>query len=449
MLRSVTGPASTSEQYGPIVSVAFHPAGQYLAYVNGRRDDRLAEPVEIRLWAFKTQSKPRTLKRLAATIHQLLIEPSGRYLVTAGDDGAVRFHEIATGWEERVYRHPGKALSMALSPTRDRLAVTTHEGALFMWNLADLQGERQYGQHEKSVTRLAVSPDGKLAATADGNAILHLWSVKDRQQRWKVDTKQDFVETVGFTPDGKYCFTGGRDQCVRFWNTTDGSLHHALLAHPGTVLKDPRDAEERPVFVHTAVMHPDGRWLITGGDDRLLRVFDIATWTEVREPIRRTNPVGVVAISPDGRWIAAGVHLDGAFLWDTTHAWREHAIHLDSPVASIHALAFSPDSLRLAIAYGEGKLEIYDAQSQELVCTCKGHEANVVAIAYHPDGHRLASASKDTHVKLWHARTGVEILSLEGHEGEVRGLSFADNGNKLISTSWDATVRIWDATPLP
>jgi eukaryotic-like serine/threonine-protein kinase len=75
-----------------------------------------------------------------------------------------------------------------------------------------------------------------------------------------------------------------------------------------------------------------------------------------------------------------------------------------------------------------------------------GHDAPVNAVAFSPDSKRLASASDDGPVRLWDAATGSTVALLRGHAGRVLQVGYSPDGKQLASYSGDGTVRLWDVT---
>jgi transcription initiation factor TFIID subunit 5 len=74
----------------------------------------------------------------------------------------------------------------------------------------------------------------------------------------------------------------------------------------------------------------------------------------------------------------------------------------------------------------------------------KHHLASVYAVAISPDGKYAASAGEDRKVILWDLGSGKVVKSMSGHADVVHSLSFSRDGALLASGSADHTVRIWN-----
>src|SRR5262249_30285003 len=75
----------------------------------------------------------------------------------------------------------------------------------------------------------------------------------------------------------------------------------------------------------------------------------------------------------------------------------------------------------------------------------KGHTRGVHAVAYSPDGLRLASGSQDNTLKVWDAGSGQDLLTLEGHTDWVSDVAYSPDGSRIASGSSDRTLKVWDA----
>lgn len=154
------------------------------------------------------------------------------------------------------------------------------------------------------------------------------------------------------------------------------------------------------------------------------------------------DPVGPVAISPDGRTIAASVS-NHVRLYDCTSGAELDRLGGQNEV--FEWLAFSPDGDTLAWPFDWGIIDVWSIHERKEVGVIRGHEEPAFCVAFSPDGRRLASGSRDKTVKLWDARTLESVATMLGHRDYVVSVAFSPDGRSVASGSSDGTVRLWDA----
>ena len=120
---------------------------------------------------------------------------------------------------------------------------------------------------------------------------------------------------------------------------------------------------------------------------------------------------------------------------------------------STGALAFSPDSTLLAVAYNEwnrttGKVfnpfvEVWNVESKSMLYKLTGHGDIVRCLAFSPDGSMLASGSLDRTVKIWDVKDG-SIKQSISHYDRVESIAFSPDGKYLVAGSYYGYIRTWN-----
>jgi WD40 repeat protein/class 3 adenylate cyclase/energy-coupling factor transporter ATP-binding protein EcfA2 len=163
------------------------------------------------------------------------------------------------------------------------------------------------------------------------------------------------------------------------------------------------------------------------------------------------TPVGATAFSPDGKLLAS-VTLDGTTLWDTT-TWRPVGPPLRSSQGGWEGVDFSPDGRTLAIAGGEGRVELWDVSSRkelrELTDPAAGTspEPQLSVVRFSPDGSVIAAGPQETnHVTLWATASGQVIgrpITTNPPGSGAQSISFSPDSKRIAVPGAPGTVGIW------
>jgi WD40 repeat protein len=178
------------------------------------------------------------------------IDPTGRWIATA-DPAGVRLYDfrtipIATDHPidpkggELVTAAPG-VREVAFHPTRELLAVAVGTGVRIVTFqgkvLADLPGA--HGT-KATVESLAFDRDGGLLATGDASGLIKLWAL-DRDGRLALvrdlPGHTGAVYALAFSPDGRTLVSGGDDRGVTLWDLVVGQERLSLTGHADRVLR--------------------------------------------------------------------------------------------------------------------------------------------------------------------------------------------------------------------
>jgi WD40 repeat protein len=226
------------------------------------------------------------------------------------------------------------------------------------------------------------------------------------------------VTFVALSADGRWVLSGGSDETLRMWELGSGRCVRTLQGGFAPV-----------------ALSADGRWAVSRSWTRRLRLSETASGRCVRTFEALWN--NSVALSPDDRWVLGGAPLR---LWElaTGRCVRTFEGELGVLVIAVNAFgrwAVSGDADR--------KLRHWELASGRCVRTLEGHTHFVNSVALSADGRWALSGSYDNTVRLWELATGRCVRIFEGHTGRVSAVALSDDGRWALSASEDNTLRRW------
>lgn len=214
---------------------------------------------------------------------------------------------------------------------------------------------------------------------------------------------------------------------------------------PRPVALGPLPAGYRPVMA--LALSPDGKHLAAGCGPEVA-IFDIAGEKPVMRARSRAHldPVQSVAWSPDGRRLLSGA-FRRVIVWNTQSLAPEREI-LSGLTDRITAIQVLPDGAQALLADGltaeKGVVRVLDLAGGAVVRSWSAHGDTIFAMALSADGKNLATAGGDALVRLWEVATGQETARLEAHATQVLCLSFNPDATQLVTGGADRQLKVWD-----
>jgi WD40 repeat protein/serine/threonine protein kinase len=371
----------------------------------------------------------------------LAFSPDGKYLATGGKDRTVRIWEAATGREMGTLRgHTAEVTAVAFSQCGGRLASASDDTTVRIWDPVTGQEALTLRDHTRPVHALVFSPDGvRLAAAgmAIGDAAVRIWNATplaedDRPEpvRLFAAHKQE-TTCVAFSPNGNLVASGSLDTTVQVRETLTGQLLHIL------------SGQEKPIG--GVVFSPDGTRIAAHGEDGRLNAWELGTGHDVFAVKLPTYGSGLsgLSYSPNARYLALADYSGGAVRILDAATGKELQV-LNGEIASVNAIAFSPDGKWLVSASEDKTVRLWDLGT-ERARVLLGHQGGVNSVAYHPDGSHFATAGDDGLVIMWDAAAPKELRRFRAHRDVVNAVRFSPDGRRLATASRDFTVKLWDA----
>ncbi len=191
--------------------------------------------------------------------------------------------------------------------------------------------------------------------------------------------------------------------------------------------------------VWAVALAPDNQTLVSGGVDRLIRVWDIETGRMLRTLRGHTHDIRALVFTPDGQTLASGSEDRTIRLWNpkTGEPTKLLFTRYDHNVCS---LSLSPDGLMLARGSHNKDIKIWEVTTGTELMTLLGKDQYdhhwSVCVAFSPDGIHLASGTDIGKIKLWEVLpSGEEKILHNGHwqdsaedSTETRGYFIEDDG---------------------
>ena len=225
------------------------------------------------------------------------------------------------------------------------------------------------------------------------------------------------VEALAFSPGGRFLVSGGDDKTIKFWNIKTGGVGKTLLGHTDRVC--------------SVSISPDLAIIASGSDDRTLRLWDVQTG-ECRRTIHiainsvsfsPTNPQQLISTSRDHivrQWDGNGNQIGVTYEGDY--------------------IAFSSDGTRF-VSLRKGVVTVRISNSGAIAAEFQVPEKDLRYCCLSPDGKFAASVVYGI-AYVWDVTSSAPRLTdtFVGHTKSISSLTFSSSS--FVTSSLDGSIKL-------
>ena len=408
---------------GPVNSVFFSPDGRWALSGSGDKT--------VRLWNVTWGQCLRTLKGDTRSVNSVFLSANGRWALSASAGRTLRLWdlELLSGAKRRFVAplllcHVTTSEEAGRAQARFADLCTSAQAAIandhYEAALGLVRTARSLPGYE--VARESLDLWARIGSRCVRTQSLHAWCVQT------FDGHVNDVRSVCLSADGRWALSGSEDKTLRLWQVHKGRTTRTFQGHTDCVSS-----------VHLSA---DARRAVSGSWDKTLRLWDLAAGRCLQTFQGHTSCVNCVCLSADGRLALSGSWDKTLKLWDVAtgrclRTFEGHTSHVDSVFLSADA--------RLALSGSEDNtLRLWETATGRRLRTFEGHTDWVHFVFLSGDGRWALSAGKDWTLRLWEVATGTCTRVFKGHGGPVTSVFLSADGRWALSGSRDETVRLWE-----
>ena len=430
----------------------------------------------LRLWELTIKRpKPRVIQAHRGAVNAIAIVPGSGVIISGGDDRLVRKWNQADGALLADSWLTGSPVTAVAVNQSELVAVGDLEGTTTIWRVGVraplwVFRDEALGKVAAAVSGLAFAPAASRLVTAASDGMVRVWHLPPMPVATALMDHEAPITVVDFSPDRRLCLTAANDRTLRIYDTHSGRLLHdlrgldspvvatafaptgavTLLTRKGTVARYQEEsgellAQKAWPAARIAAAQLDasaGRAVVAEGDS--VQLWDLDSG-RVLHKLAQSQPVLAVAITADGRQLAAGTADQRIVLIDASSGALVRT--LTAPGGVLFALRFSPDHRRLLSGGADQRVQLWDLATgnrTELPATSTHKQ---VAFGFTADGDHAIVGSTQGMVTLWDLASLQPLLFLRTRHSVLRATALSTDGRQVLAGGNDGAVRLYTIDP--
>ena len=289
--------------------------------------------------------------------------------------------------------------------------------------------------HTGTINRIAWSPDGRFLASPSNDKTIRIWDVARGECMAVLEGHEEIVRCVAWSPDGQN-LVAGEDGVIHFWDVQESSS--APYYRKVAVQTIPGDTDAWSI-----ALSPNGKMLGLGCYRSQGQLWEVATKQLIAQ-LHHDDSVRCVAWSPDADILVTGSDDKKIKLWDGVTGKLVRI--LEGHTHQVWSVAWSPLDKTLASGSSDNTVRIWNVETGQQRQILEAHTSTISSISYSNDGDLLVSKSSDGTVRISRTDMWLEVAKLHEISSNLSsGLAFHPHLPRLATLGEeDAIIRIWD-----
>jgi WD40 repeat protein len=349
-----------------VVSVAFSRDSKWVA--SAARGDT------TKIWDVNSGTCLQTLDGYSGEIISVVFSHHSNYLASGSDDGTVKIWDGDSGaCLYTLEGHSNQVSSIAFCYNSNWLASASYDHTIKVWDLADVSSSNTLKDHNHSVKSISFSHDFTRVASASSDKTVKIWDTSTGLCVQTFGGHSSEVNSVVFSRNSARLASGSSDGIIKIWDVGSSTCMQTIRGHWSRVHWMVFSSDSTRLASASLLYGIVQIWDISSGDclqelllnqshdtqagafshdlTKLASAFRTYTWP---------NQIPVNYLTAGSLSLQRGKNCY-IKVWDVVNG--TYLKIMDSQNKSFRSITFSHDSSRLAAAFGENIVKVFDAKS--------------------------------------------------------------------------------------
>lgn len=248
--------------------------------------------------------KRAELKQHAAAVYCLSSGRSGASVLTGSADHFIAEWDIETGVANAFsVKMESPVFSQLYIAREKKLLVATNDGNLHVIDLEKKEEIKNLELHQKGLFDLKYLEKDRLVISFGGDGLLAVWDAENWELKLQLPLTDDKLRRADLNADESKLAVSAADGRIRIFETGFFNEIANIMAHE--------------TGANCVAWHPNGKWLVSGGKDAHIRIWDAENEYELLKAIPAHNfAVYDLVFSPDGKYCASASRDKTIKIWD-------------------------------------------------------------------------------------------------------------------------------------